>query len=123
MPGTPVTHNAKTHALGYSYSEDPNFMYCAEDITTEGSYNDWWLASCALSGGSSGGPWTQSQDENLGTGPVMSLNSWGYTGQPGMAGPLLYGDNSKAECLLARAKIEDFPSDPGDGTAGVAGCN
>ena len=45
-------------ALGYSYSDDPFFMYCAEAMTTEGSAN-WWLPSCGLSGGASGGPWTQ----------------------------------------------------------------
>ena len=37
--------NDFTHALGYSYSEDPNFMYCAEDMT-EVSIVNWWLASC-----------------------------------------------------------------------------
>ena len=34
-------------------------MYCAEALGTEGSYNDLWLGSCGLSGGSSGGPWVQ----------------------------------------------------------------
>ena len=28
-----------THGMGYSYSDDPNFMYCAEDMTTEGTDN------------------------------------------------------------------------------------
>jgi hypothetical protein len=89
-----------THALGYSYSEDPNFMYCAEDMTTEGSVN-WWLPSCDLSGGSSGGPWAQPMDESQGDGPVMSVNSWGYTNQPGMAGPKLSG--SSAQCVFGVA--------------------
>lgn len=53
-----------THALGYSYSEDPNFMYCAEDMTIESSVN-WWLASCDLSGGSSGGPWVQKMGKSV----------------------------------------------------------
>jgi len=57
-----------THALGYSYSDDPFFMYSAEDMTTEGDDN-WWLASSQLSGGSSGGPWIQPMDEATGTGP------------------------------------------------------
>ncbi len=110
-----------THALGYSYSEDPNFMYCAEGLETEGAYNDWWLPHCGLSGGSSGGSWTQSQTDDLGTGPVMSVNSWGYTDQPGMAGPPLHGND--AACLFTRAKSEPLPSQPmADGAAGVIGC-
>ena len=80
--------NITTHALGYSYSEDPNFMYCAEPMTTVSSVN-WWLPSCDLSGGSSGGPWVQTMDVDAGRGPIISVNSWGYTNQPGMAGPLL----------------------------------
>jgi hypothetical protein len=92
--------NDFTHALGYSYSEDPNFMYCAEDMTTEGSVN-WWLPSCDLSGGSSGGPWAQPMDESEGNGPVISVNSWGYTNQPGMAGPKLSG--SSASCVFGVA--------------------
>ena len=47
-----------TTALGYSYSEDPNFMYCAEDMQQLDQAN-WWLGSCGLSGGSSGGAWMQ----------------------------------------------------------------
>lgn len=91
-----------TTALGYSYSEDPKFMYCQEDMTTEGSFN-WWLPSCGLSGGSSGGPWIQSAG---GTGPIISVNSWGYTNQSGMAGPKLW--NTSAECLFNKAKASDL---------------
>lgn len=107
-----------THALGYSYSEDPNFMYCAEDMTTEGAVN-WWLANCGLSGGSSGGPWIQPMDSNTGTGPIISVNSWGYTTSPGMAGPKLSGNT--AQCLFTEAQGISFISVPGsDGDAGVA---
>lgn len=106
-----------THALGYSYSDDPNFMYCAEDMTTEGAVN-WWLASCALSGGASGGPWVQPMDEATGTGPIISVNSWGYTTSDGMAGPKLAG--SSADCLFTEAKGIDFVSvSTADGSAGV----
>jgi hypothetical protein len=107
-----------THALGYSYSEDPNFMYCAEDMTTQGAAN-WWLSSCGLSGGSSGGPWVQPMDEASGSGPIMSVNSWGYTDSPGMAGPRLVG--TSAECLFIEARGFDFSAVPGtNGDAGVA---
>ena len=105
-----------THALGYSYSDDPNFMYCAEDMTTEGTAN-WWIPSCGLSGGSSGGPWIQPMGN--GTGPVISVNSWGYTTSPGMAGPKLSG--TSASCVFdAAANTSTFPVTPADGDAGYA---
>jgi hypothetical protein len=106
-----------THALGYSYDQDPNFMYCAEDMTTEGAVN-WWLPSCGLSGGSSGGAWVQPMDESTGTGQVVSVNSWGYTTSPGMAGPML---DSTASCLFVKAenfKFKDVSSV--DGKAGFS---
>lgn len=106
-----------THALGYSYDQDPNFMYCAEDMTMEGTVN-WWLPSCELSGGSSGGAWVQPMDEIEGTGPVVSVNSWGYTTSPGMAGPML---DSTASCLFDVAESFSFGEvSSADGYAGVS---
>jgi hypothetical protein len=107
-----------THALGYSYSDDPKFMFCAEDMTTEGAAN-WWLPSCELSGGSSGGPWVQPLDTASGSGPVMSVNSWGYTNSPGMAGPKLV--SSSAECVFTTATSLAWLAVSGqDGEAGWA---
>ncbi len=115
--GDPGAHSIDfTHALGYSYSEDPKLMYCAEDMTTEGAAN-WWLPSCGLSGGSSGGPWVQPMDSSLGSGPVISVNSWGYSNSPGMAGPKL--DNSCAADVFGMAKTLVSVSDA-DGEAGSA---
>jgi hypothetical protein len=98
---------AYTHALGYSYADDPSFMYCAQNLGTESSYGDWWLSQCGLSGGSSGGPWMQpvggtDGDSDGGDGPIISVNSWGYTNQPGMGGPRLAG--SSAQCVFGVAK-------------------
>lgn len=123
--GTPGKESADfTYALGYSYNQDPKFMYCAEDMTTEGTVN-WWLPSCGLSGGSSGGPWVQPPVTNPptawtgSTGSIISINSWGYTNQPGMAGPKLVG--TSALCVFNNAKSEPFPSPiPLDGAAGKA---
>ena len=107
-----------THALGYSYSEDPKLMYCAEDMTTEGAAN-WWLPSCGLSGGSSGGPWVQLMDLSLGSGDVISVNSWGYSNSPGMAGPKLAG--TSAECVFTMARTLDWSAiSDVDGEAGWA---
>lgn len=97
-----------THALGYSGTADPNFMYCAEDMGTFGVDN-WWLRSCGLSGGSSGGPWVQPMDEATGSGEIVSVNSWGFdNGRPGMAGPVLNG--TSAQCLFDEAKVASLDS-------------
>ena len=109
-----------THALGYSYSDDPNFMYCAEDMTTvDYKTNDtknWWLSQCNLSGGSSGGPWLQ--PVTAGNDSIISVNSWGYTTGSGMAGPFL--DFSSASCLYGLAETTDFSSiNNNDGDAGI----
>lgn len=104
-----------THALGYSYSDDPNFMYCAEDLAQLDAAN-WWLGSCGLSGGSSGGPWAQPMNPATGLGTIISVNSWGYTNQPGMAGPKLSGNS--ARCVFALAKTGSLTGTELDG-AGV----
>ncbi|HET7204716.1 MAG TPA: Ig-like domain-containing protein [Steroidobacteraceae bacterium] len=102
-----------TTALGYSYSEDPHFMYCAEDMAQLDAAN-WWLGSCGLSGGSSGGPWMQPFSN--GTGSLISVNSWGYTNQPGMAGPKLSG--TSAECVFGAARTGTVTT-TNDGDEGI----
>ena len=101
-----ATPGAFTHALGYSYSQDPSLRYCAENLATENSYDDLWLGQCGLSGGASGGPWVQPLTN--GTGPIVSVNSWGYTTQPGMGGPPLSGNT--AACRFGNAILQDIPS-------------
>jgi hypothetical protein len=105
-----------TTAIGYSYSDDPKLMYCEDHMATTGSVN-WWLPGCGLSGGSSGGPWNQLDS---GAGPIISVNSWGYTDQPGMAGPKLSG--TSAACVFERAKSSNLASfeSAADGNAGSA---
>jgi hypothetical protein len=95
----------EAHALGYSYDVDPEFMYCKEPLSTEGSDN-YWLGRCDMAGGSSGGPWVQTMNENTGDGPVFSVNSWGYTFQSGMAGPKLHA--TSAPTLFDYARVSDL---------------
>ena len=112
-----VSINDLTHALGYSQSEDPKLMYCAEDMTTEGADN-WWLPSCLLSGGSSGGPWIQPLTSAAG--PIISVNSWGYTTGPGMAGPKLV---TSAGCIFTKATTLGLPPTPvAEGTGVSVSC-
>ena len=104
-----------THGMGYSYSDDPNFMYCAEDMENLDAAN-WWLPNCDLSGGSSGGPWIQPLNTGSGSGPIISVNSWGYTTSPGMAGPKLNG--TSAQCVFSAASGNAFQPNAADGDAG-----
>lgn len=109
-----------THAMGYSYADDPYFMYCAEDMENMDAAN-WWLPSCDLSGGSSGGPWLQPFTGSAGSSDVISVNSWGYTTSPGMAGPKLYG--TSAHCVYTAARIESATG-TADGDEGfIATCS
>lgn len=111
-----VSIGGVTHALGYSYDVDPQFMYCSDPMENMDAAN-YWLPNCGLSGGSSGGPWSQPFNVSTGNGPIMSVNSWGYTNQPGMAGPKLAG--TSASCLYATAKSAPLGLAYADGDAGV----
>lgn len=116
--GTTAADIDYTYGLGYSYSDDPNFMHCADNLTTEGTDN-WWIAPCGMSGGSSGGPWVQPMNTVTGNGPIISVNSWGYTTSAGMAGPILSG--TSAGCIFGETKTIDFASvGSADGSQGVA---
>ena len=84
-------------------------MYCAEDLSQFDGAN-WLLASCGLSGGSSGGPWMQPFSN--GNGSLISVNSWGYTNQPGMYGPKLsrYVRVLRVQCREAKTPTSRPPS-------------
>lgn len=100
--------NAYTDAFGYSYAYDPKLMYCAQGLGTVGSVN-WWLSKCRLSGGASGGPWLQPFANASGT--VVSVNSWGYSGAAGMAGPML--NTGTAGCVRNAAQSAVLPRNVG----------
>jgi len=114
-----------TYALGYSYSNDPNFMHCAEQLGTQtpSNFNALWLGGCGLSGGSSGGPWIQGDATSH---KVMSVNSWGFTGAPGMGAPRFDGANGgHAADVFALAKcatFEDASNDEGVLWSPNSGC-
>jgi hypothetical protein len=106
-------------SFGYSEDYDPSFRYCSGDgksIREVPNYTNLWLPECNLQGGASGGPWLVDIDSS-GVGTVMSLNSWGFTDGPGMAGPSLQtSSGSKAQCLF---NVAQTAQDPGS-TRGYA---
>lgn len=99
-------------AYGYPKSSDPKLMYCSQTVSEINSKINWWLSSCGLTGGASGGPW-------MSAGQLISVNSWGYQGKPGMAGPKLNSttksvfDASKSACTSTpptNIACTNFPS-------------
>jgi hypothetical protein len=104
---TAPTAGNVAYALGYSYDVDPEFHYCTDPLQNLNADN-WFLPNCGLSGGASGGPWSQPFSTSTGNGPIISVNSWGYTTQPGMAGPKLSG--TTASCVFNLAKSSAFGS-------------
>ena len=56
--------------------------------------NTTYRVTSNMTGGSSGGPWFSSFNETSGTGTLMSVNSYGYTGVTAMFGPILNGETS-----------------------------
>lgn len=112
------------HGLGYTFSKDPDFRYCAQALGTKygiSTYENLWLSPCDMSGGSSGGPWMKDTMSD-GTGTIISVNSWGYSSSTGMAGPNFYTEGgSRVECLFERAKSADF-NEAKDGGIIVSDC-
>lgn len=84
--------SVSAYAFGYPAEKKwkgNDLIYCAGPIDGD-PYNNgdtYRLAECKLNGGSSGGPWLAPFDAASGTGTVMSVNSYGYTGVNAMHGP------------------------------------
>ena len=119
MPNFDVANSSSdyTHALGYSYDEDPKFMYCAEDMRQLDQAN-WWLRQLRPLRRLVRRPVDAAVQRGTATGSLISVNSWGYTNQPGMAGPKLSG--TSASCVFTLAKSTSFASVPTtDGNEGT----
>jgi len=66
-----------------------DLIYCRGPLGTDPLNNDLtYRVDCNMTGGSSGGPWFQDFDENAGTGTLISVNSYGYSGVTAMHGPM-----------------------------------
>jgi V8-like Glu-specific endopeptidase len=100
--GYPAAQKYKGETLTYcqgpvqtGYDKDPNTVSMA----------------CDMTGGSSGGPW---YDDREGTGSIVSLNSYGYSGSSRMYGPTF--DAAESSMLAAAG---DGACDSGDVCAPV----
>ena len=100
----PLVVNEYIYGMGYTAKFDPDLRYCSEMATTRDMYfgTTWWMDSCGMLGGSSGGPWIQNMDPQHGVGLVVGVNSWGYSSRAGMGAAII--DADKARCLVNHAR-------------------
>ena len=94
------------HAFGYPAAKKwkgDRLIYCAGPIDGDPYNSDetYRMNECKLTGGSSGGSWLSPFTEGTGTGIVMSVNSYGYSGINAMHGPMFDG---KTEAVYDLAK-------------------
>jgi V8-like Glu-specific endopeptidase len=115
--GTDYTNLATAvySAFGYPAAQKykgQTLTYCQGPVQTgyDGDANTLSMA-CDMTGGSSGGPW---YDEREGTGSIVSLNSYGYSGSSRMYGPTF--DAAESSMLAAAG---DGACDSGDVCAPV----
>ncbi|KAL7543266.1 hypothetical protein ACHAXR_012574 [Thalassiosira sp. AJA248-18] len=117
VPCVPIDFDLNPHdefvfSIGYSADKDPRLRTCSMHNSKMNGvpwYTNLWLEDCAMTGGASGGPWIHDMDVD-GMGSLISVNSWGFTHKPGMAGPVLKtSSGSLAECLFERARVGGDP--------------
>jgi hypothetical protein len=87
--------NTVASAFGYPAAQKyhgSDLVYCQGPTTRDANpgTNNYKLA-CGMTGGSSGGPWLSGADASGNAGVIRSLNSYGYSGQAFMYGPIFNG--------------------------------
>lgn len=68
--------------------------------------NQTYRVASSMTGGSSGGPWFQGFDANSGTGRIMSVTSYGYSGQKALFGPQLTDETEDMLGMSERADLD-----------------
>ena len=92
---TEMSLNTVASAFGYPAAgkyKGKDLTYCQGPTTRDSAVgtNNYKLA-CNMTGGSSGGPWFSGFDSSGNSGVIRSLNSYGYSGQSNMYGPIFNG--------------------------------
>jgi hypothetical protein len=90
--------NTVASAFGYPAAQKyhgNDLVYCQGPTTRDANpgTNNYKLA-CGMTGGSSGGPWFSGFDATGNAGVIRSLNSYGYSGQSYMYGPIFNGNTT-----------------------------
>lgn len=89
-----VANGTSGYAFGYPAAKKykgNDLIYCAGPIDRDpaNSNDTYRFNGCEMTGGSSGGSWLIGFDPDAGSGTVMSVNSYIYTGVKAMHGPIL----------------------------------
>jgi hypothetical protein len=94
-----MSANTVVDAFGYPAAQKyhgNDLVYCQGPIGFDAlNSNSTYKLPCGMTGGSSGGPWFSGFDASTGdTGTIQSLNSYGYSGQSNMYGPMFNADTT-----------------------------
>ena len=111
-----ISLGEETYLFGYPADQDNNvdgakLMFSHDIAVSANQYTEgdgYYLPCNGLSGGASGGPWTQS-DPATGYLTLQSVNSWGWVDETrtGMGAPPY---TNGAECVYNAANTEDLSS-------------
>ncbi len=93
-------------AIGYPAAapyNGNNLTYCQNPVTRDANTsNTTYKMSCLMTGGSSGGPWVLNGGSGFNA-SATSLNSYGYTGDTNMYGPI-FGHATQSTFDLAQTR-------------------
>jgi V8-like Glu-specific endopeptidase len=98
LTATEQTSGTVMAAIGYPAAkpyDGKNLTYCQNPVTRDANTsNTTYKMSCLMTGGSSGGPWVLSAGSGFNA-SATSLNSYGYTGDTSMYGPIFNAGTQK----------------------------
>ncbi len=92
--GFTTVDNVPIYAFGYPAASpfDGSQLWYCDGVVGRDNRVATYRIGCDMTGGSSGGPWFTGFDGATGTGTLMSVNSYGYSGEDAMYGPIFNED-------------------------------
>jgi hypothetical protein len=109
-----VAGGSDTYLFGYPASgryKGKDLVYCRGPLGFDAqAANVTYGVACNMTGGSSGGPWFTSFSGSTGSGTMMSVNSYGYTGTTAMFGPKLNAETQTMFGIAATASSNTIVS-------------
>jgi hypothetical protein len=95
---SPLSGGTVVDAFGYPAAgryHGSDLIYCEGPVGFDAlTSNTNYKLACGMTGGSSGGPWFSGFDSSGDSGTIRSLNSYGYSGQSNMYGPIFNIDTT-----------------------------
>jgi hypothetical protein len=95
---SPLSGGTVVDAFGYPAAgryHGSDLIYCEGPVSFDAlTSNTNYKLACGMTGGSSGGPWFSGFNSSGDSGTIRSLNSYGYSGQSNMYGPIFNIDTT-----------------------------